>query len=218
MADKKIGCLGLLGILLLIGFFINIFEKGGKKYDSPEMKSGKNELSPPAPSKVEEKPDPFDSLTPSEHLKIAKEEINKYDFKKGEMGSLAEAKRHLAAISENSPEYKEVKKLEPKIKQLEKEIDRQAKIITEKLMAINRKNYAKEYENLLLNNARMDTTITTSGKNDTTLKFKFILVSRVFVNELTKDGKLVNHWRSMGFKTIIFTNGYNETWTMNLEK
>lgn len=105
-------------------------------------------------------------MTPSEHLKIAKEEINKYDFKKGKMGSLAEAKRHLAAISENSPEYKDVKKLEPKIKRLQKEIDRQAKIITEKLMVSNRKKYAKELENHLLNNARMDTTITTSGKDD----------------------------------------------------
>ena len=218
MADKKIGCLGLLGILLLIGFFINMFGKEGKKYDSPEMKSGKHELSPPAQSNVEGKPDPFDSLIPSEHLKIAKEEINKYDFKKGKIGSLTEAKRHLTAISENSPEYKEVKKLEPKIKQLEKEIDRQAKIITENLMAITRKKYAKELENNLLNNARMDTTITTSGKNNTTLKLKYILVSRVFVNELTKDGKLQNTWRSMGFKTIIFTNGYNETWTMNFEK
>jgi len=218
MADKKIGCLGLLGILLLIGFFINMFGKEGKKYDSPEMKSGKHELSPPAQSNVEGKPDPFDSLIPSEHLKIAKEEINKYDFKKGKIGSLTEAKRHLTAISENSPEYKEVKKLEPKIKQLEKEIDRQAKIITENLMAITRKKYAKELENNLLNNARMDNTITTSGKNNTTLKLKYILVSRVFVNELTKDGKLQNTWRSMGFKTIIFTNGYNETWTMNFEK
>ncbi|MGB8993143.1 MAG: hypothetical protein WCD80_13900 [Desulfobaccales bacterium] len=218
MANKKIGCLGLLGIVLLIGFFINMFEQGKKKHDSPEIKSEKNELSQSAPSNVKEKPDPFDSLTPLEHLKIAKEEINKYDFKKGEMGNLVEAKRHLAAISENSPEYKEIKKLEPKIKQLEREIDRQAKIITEKFMVISRKKYAKDYENLLLNNARLDTTITTSGKNNTTLKFKCILVSRVFVNELTKDGKIINHWRSMGFKKIIFTNGYNETWTMNLEK
>ena len=144
MADKKIGCFGLLGILLLIGFFISMFDKGGEKHDSPVMKGVKNELSSPAPSKVDEKPDPFDSMTPSEHLKIAKEEINKYDFKKGKMGSLAEAKRHLAAISEKSPEYNEVKKLDPKIKRLEIEIDLQAKIITEKLMESNRKKHAKE--------------------------------------------------------------------------
>jgi len=218
MADKKIGCLGLLGILLLIVFFISMFDKGKGKHDSPGMKGVKNELSSSATSKVEEKPDPFDSLTPSEHFKIAKEEINKYDFKKGKMGSLAEAKRHLAAISENSPEYKEVKKLEPEIKRLQNEIDRQAKIITEKLMAINRKKYANELENHLLNKARMDTTITTSGKNDTTLKIKFILVSRVLVNELTKDGVLPSRWEQMGFKTVIFTDGYRQTWTMNLKK
>lgn len=59
MADKKIGCFGLLGILLLIGFFISMFDKGGEKHDSPVMKGVKNELSSPAPSKVEKKPDPF---------------------------------------------------------------------------------------------------------------------------------------------------------------
>ena len=64
----------------------------------------------------------------------------------------------------------------------------------------------------------MDTTITTSGKDNTTLKIKFILVSRVLVNELTKDGVLPSRWEQMGFKTIVFTDGYRETWTMNLKK
>jgi hypothetical protein len=35
---------------------------------------------------------------------------------------------------------------------------------------------------------------------------------------MTKDGKLQSTWNSMGFKKIIFTNGYNETWNMNIEK
>jgi hypothetical protein len=127
---------------------------------------------------------------------------------------LWQAASKLEFIKKGDKEYPEAKKLLTQVHARQNNIHAE----TEELRAITRKDYAKELENNLLNNARMDTTITTSGKNNTTLKLKYILVSRVFVNELTKDGKLQNTWRSMGFKTIIFTNGYNETWTMNLEK
>ncbi len=63
----------------------------------------------------------------------------------------------------------------------------------------------------------MDTKIRTYGKDYTSLKIEYILTSRVMVNELTKDGKLPSIWEQMGFKRVIFTDGYYNTWTMDLK-
>ena len=218
MAEKKIGCFGILGIMIAGIVLLGIFWKEDKK-PAPIETTKTEELKPNvyAPH-INEKPDPSNSLSPSEHLKIAKEEISKYDFNTGKMGSLHEARKHLAAIPKNTPEHKEVEKLKPKIKQLEKDIERHAKIITEEIMIDQRKKYAKDLEYALLDKARVDTNITAIGKNNTTLRFKCILVSRVFVNEMIKDGKLIKTWTDAGFKKVIFTDGYRTTWTLDLEK
>ena len=78
-------------------------------------------------------------------------------------------------------------------------------------MAAARKAYAKELEFIFLDKLRMDTTITVSGKDNTIIKIKWILWTRVTVYEFFKDGKIMSQWRSMGFKKYILTDGYR--WT-----
>jgi len=120
---------------------------------------------------------------------------------------------NLQMIEIGSKEYPEGQKL---LTRVNKELDQKVLNAEAKIKIASRKEYGKVLENYLLDNAKMDTKITTSGKDYTTLKIEYILTSRVMVNELTKDGKLPSIWEQMGFKTVVFTDGYYHTWTMDL--
>jgi hypothetical protein len=62
----------------------------------------------------------------------------------------------------------------------------------------------------------MDTRVTVSGKNNTTIKIKWVLWSRVSVYEFLKDGKVLSQWREMGFKRYVLDGGYGGTWSDKL--
>jgi hypothetical protein len=70
---------------------------------------------------------------------------------------------------------------------------------------------------MLLDKGKMDTTVTVSGPDFTVLRIKWILWSRVSVHEMTKDGNLLDMWKSMGFKKVIFDGGrFTGSWTFDL--
>jgi len=83
-----------------------------------------------------------------------------------------------------------------------------------------RKVYAEVLETKLLD-THMDATITVQGKENTTLKWKWIGMNRVFLWEFTKmwgEGSELYLLEGLGFKKVIFTNGYGRTAVLDLTK
>jgi len=129
---------------------------------------------------------------------------------------LWQAASNLEFIKKGDKEYSEAQKLLKQIHARQKILLEKDAADTERRMATARKDYAKELEFNFLDKLRMDTTITVSGKNNTIIKIKWILWSRVTVYEFFKDGKILSTWRSMGFKKYIITDGYRWTWRGNV--
>ncbi len=191
---------GIFFVLYVIGSLIN--------HSNNNTKSITNAANVGAETKKPEEPSstPEPKLSSAELLKKAKNLLAN--------NNPEEAIRNLQLIEIGSKEYPEAQKL---LTRVTKELD-EKRLKAETIIKIEaRKEYAKILENYLLDNAKMDTKIRTYGKDFTTLKIEYILTSRVMVNELTKDGKLPSLWEQMGFKRVIFTDGYYHTWTMELK-
>jgi len=120
---------------------------------------------------------------------------------------------NLQMIEFGSKEYTEAQKPLKQVHARQNIILERNAAETEKRMATMRKDYAKELEFTFLDKLHMDTTVNVSGKNNTTIKIKWILWTRVTVYEFIKDGKIMSTWRSMGFKKYILTDGCRWTWT-----
>jgi hypothetical protein len=77
--------------------------------------------------------------------------------------------------------------------------------------------YAKELETCFLEKG-MDFYITVSGKSKTAITFKWILMSRPLVYQINKDELLLRSLKRRGFKTATFTDGYHQSWEIDLAK
>jgi hypothetical protein len=77
-----------------------------------------------------------------------------------------------------------------------------------------RTSYAARLESEYLDKG-MDVTVTTRGKDATTLHLKWILVSRPMAHQLSKSGVLET-LRGLGFTRFIITDGYDESWSWTL--
>lgn len=84
-----------------------------------------------------------------------------------------------------------------------------------KKMMPARKAFAKGYEQDMLNKG-LDVYASTHGKDHTTFKIKYILTNRPLVHKLINDENFTGTLKGMGFKKIIMTDGYNDTWSANL--
>lgn len=192
--------LGILLALSLIGIFV----------PNPPKK----EKSTPTPNKVTAeipKEKPVRIPTSAEYLQDAKKSIKKF-LSDSSKTSLDDAYWKLSAIEPKDQDYKEAQELLKKVRVEQQNLRAKEAVETEKATAVTRKEYAKELEFTYLDKLHMDTTVAVSGKNNTTIKIKWILWSRVSVHEFFKDGKVIEQWRGMGFKRFILTDGYRWTW------
>jgi hypothetical protein len=79
-----------------------------------------------------------------------------------------------------------------------------------------RLTYAETYERLMLK-AGMDATVRTEGKNADTLAITYVLVNRPLVYNMVNDSDTTSEWRSLGFKRVRFSDGYESSWSQSLE-
>ena len=141
-----------------------------------------------------------DTLTPRQHLDAAKSEFA--------VRSAAKSLEHLNAIPSTALEHKEAQKLRSKVDALVKEQD-------EKMQLQSREAFVDFAERHFLD-AGFDMHVSLSGQNKTTVTFKYVLMSRPTVYQITKDGGFMDQLRSRGFRKVIFTDGYDESWTVGL--
>lgn len=186
-----------------------------------------NALNSPSPplkqSVVKEQPgEQFKKMTSVEHLSAAKTALaTNYkpnrDIMKATWGQVSVAKDHLSAIILGSPEYPEAQKLMKEVQRREKEIPKVAVIVAQNIMRKQRKEFADRYERSLLNEG-MDVHVSVSGKNDTTLRMKWVLMSRPLVYKIINDENNMSNLKRMGFERIVFTDGYDSTWSIDMKK
>jgi hypothetical protein len=198
--------LGILLALSLIGIFV--------------PNPSKKDKSPPSPNKVtaeipKENPAPEPIPTGAEYLQRAKLLLSQKPIGASndkQEHYLWKAENLLRAINPGSAESPEAEKLLKQVKDQQILLFKKAAVDEEKNTAALRKKYAEKLEFTYLDKLHMDTRVTVSGINNTTIKIKWILWSRVTVHEFFKDGKVLSQWREMGFKRFILTDGYRWTW------
>ena len=78
-----------------------------------------------------------------------------------------------------------------------------------------REQYAIEYEKRLLDQG-MNVTVSTRGRDATTLRLRWILVSKVLAHKMSQDPDFFARLRELGFKRFEITDGYDETWYWTL--
>lgn len=149
-------------------------------------------------------PVPF---TDGEHLAEAKKMIDASKY--------SEAYAHLNAIQPSAKEYARAEKLHESLRKHEadlvnREADRQQKALITSREAFA--NYAEEH---FLKSGH-DFHVTVNGPNKTTITFKYVLMSRPMVYKINNETSFMTRLRSEGFRKLIMTDGYNETWTVNL--
>jgi len=212
MSNKGCGCLGILGLIGVLIIFNSLYDKN-KTTPKPQIENIKEKH--PGLFIHEDPNSDFNKMSPAEHLSQAKKYLadksNNWPY-----GRLSLAKKHLDAIQKENDEYKEAQILLKETAKRRK-IDMEfAKKLNVKLEIDNRKNYAKQLELNYLE-AGMDIEVSVSGKNQTTITLKNILLSRPVIYKLNKDGELLSKFKSLGFNKAIFSDGYN-SYTYDLTK
>jgi FKBP-type peptidyl-prolyl cis-trans isomerase len=160
----------------------------------------------------------YKKMSPAEQLSYAKNFLERKNYRA--------AINHLDAIPKESPLFAEVEMLRQEIivkqKQQEEILKQEQAAAEEKQKKENalvllqaRKAYAKTYEEELLQSGR-DANVTTQGQDHSVLQIRYILMDKQFVHNLSNNSEFMDTLRQMGFKKLRFTNGYDESWTVNL--
>lgn len=162
------------------------------------------------------------TMTPAEHLDAAKKALadgykpNK-DIMKASYGRVADARQHLIAVVPSAPEYNESVALLGEVRKRETKIEQASGMMIKALKKEQRKEFSKRFELMLLEKD-MDTTITVSGKNNATLRIKWVLMSRPLVHKFINSDETMQPLINLGFEKVIFTDGYDRTWSYAMGK
>lgn len=79
----------------------------------------------------------------------------------------------------------------------------------------SRVDYASAAEVRYLQND-MDVTVKASGPLKTILTISYVLMGRVMVFKTINDPDFLSIARGLGFKTVVLTDGYRDTWKYSL--
>lgn len=84
-------------------------------------------------------------------------------------------------------------------------------------MADQRAAFAGTLERSYLSKG-MDVTVTTGGSKNTTITLSYVLMGRPTVYQLANDDQFLFSLTSIGFTKVVFTDGYDSTWRLDLVK
>lgn len=92
-----------------------------------------------------------------------------------------------------------------------------AKSLRPKVELLLREVFAKNMERSLLDKG-ITTDIQAKGNNKQILEYKYALMSKAVVYKLVNEGNALETAKKAGFKKIVFTDGFNSSWTYDLTK
>jgi hypothetical protein len=97
----------------------------------------------------------------------------------------------------------------------EKNLAVRAEAVAEKVILQQRAIYASAMEEVFVKSG-MDVKVSAIGAKKDQLKLSYVLMSRPLVYKFQNEMKINEQAKAVGFKKIIYTDGYDETWTMAL--
>jgi hypothetical protein len=80
-----------------------------------------------------------------------------------------------------------------------------------------RTSFADQMERRFLSDGK-DFNIRAIGEKATTLHIKWVLINRPFVYKVANEGDFLSNVKKRGFKTVVFTDGFNSSWKYDLTK
>ncbi len=89
------------------------------------------------------------------------------------------------------------------------------------LMVLQRTNTAKNLEKNFLDNG-LDIRVSLGGRYKDRLTLTYVLMSRPLAHQITQqssrgEGTVLGNLERVGFKAVTFSDGYNESWSYNLD-
>ena len=163
-----------------------------------------------AQAEVQREAEAFEKMTPAQHLQIAKR-----DLAQGATDDqIADGAKQLDALK-GTPLMGQGEVVWNRYEAEKKRAEREAQIQVEQDAINARDALAKHIEdNMLAQGYSVD--VNAVGPNHTTLRFKWVLVSKAFAYQVAHSSEIVGEARDAGFKKMILTDGYDEVWTLNL--
>ena len=126
------------------------------------------------------------------------------------------ARAHLGAIDKGKPEYAQAQAMLGTMAAKDKKDAAFVAIEDAKAKVAGRKEFAARREKSFIE-SRMNADVTVQGAQNTTLRIKYVLASKVSANDLSKSG-IIEKAETEGFKLVQFTDGYDSTWSWKLNQ
>lgn len=211
---KTSGCAiivaAFFGLILLSSITRGCSGGSSTSTSTPTASSNAAQPAPAAPTK----PDPAALLAESKRtvdgiesrIKENAEKLKKYY---GTVDQLKEATADLIKLAVVKGLYEESSVKE------EKSLSGRADSLIAKVAQQQRAIYASTAEEIFVKNG-MDVEVSASGSKKDQLRLKYVLMSQPLVYKFQNEMKINEQARVFGFKKIIYTDGYDETWTVDL--
>ncbi|TVM03518.1 MAG: hypothetical protein CV087_04680 [Candidatus Brocadia sp. WS118] len=160
-------------------------------------------------------------LTPFEHLTEARKALAD-GYKPGEdqlktsWGRVYDARIHLGAVQNDSPEYAEAQRLMDEVKQREAEMGRVSEVLTQICLKKRREEVAGKLEKYFMDK-EMYVAVKLEGEEETILRLEYIFWSRPLVYRVVNGTGLLPALKNIGYLKVIFDATHDYSWTYDLE-
>lgn len=141
-----------------------------------------------------------------QRVKQVKEKLGKYYATKEDVSSLF---TNVVALKITEDVYKN--SAEPSDRKFAVKL---SAVIT-KAEAVMREAHASALEEAFISTG-MDARVSAMGSNKSTLRVKYVLMSQPLVYKLQRDGLVSVRANELGYKKVLYTDGYDNTWTVDL--
>jgi len=168
----------------------------------------------------------FNALTPTAHLREAKKALAEgnpepKDLMKRTYGRLADARKHLEAITRDDPGYDEARKLMKEVEGREKDQKKHREAVEQAAraeMLKRREKMVAELDRDFLGKG-LDVKIELGGPDKSTIRMDSVLFSRPWVYLLVDKTDLLRDLKNAGFKEAVFSNkALKYSWDVDLEE
>lgn len=160
-------------------------------------------------------------LTPYDHLIEARKALLD-GYKPNEeptkisWGRVYDARIHLEAIKDDSPEYAEAQRLMDELKRREAEMERISAILTQRYLKKQREEVVGKLERYFVGKD-MYVHVELEGDEKTVLRMEYMFWSRPLVYRVVNGTGFLPALKNTGFTKVIFDATHDYSWTYDLE-